>query len=63
MATGDTTDARRWEYTTYAPKGERCSACLRPIRSLERVHRAATPGPPGPAAAVYRHTACPAEDG
>ncbi|GAA0600165.1 hypothetical protein GCM10010394_32060 [Streptomyces crystallinus] len=38
-AEGDT-DARQWEYTTYAPAGETCPGCGRPIKSLEICHRA-----------------------
>lgn len=38
MTTADT-DAERWEYTTYAPKGETCPSCLKPIKSLEVCRR------------------------
>jgi len=38
-APAETTDASQWEYVTYAPSGQTCPACMRPIKSLERVHR------------------------
>ncbi|MEW2413366.1 hypothetical protein AB0953_06540 [Streptomyces sp. NPDC046866] len=55
------TDARQWEYTTFAPKGEQCPECRRPIESLESVRRGTLQRPPGPPVVVYRHSACTTE--
>lgn len=59
MATSNATDARQWEYTTYAPKGEQCPACLRPIQSLEKVRRGTLARSSEPPVVVYRHAECP----
>lgn len=50
------TGTRVWEYVTYAPKGERCSACKRVIQPLEPVRRGHTDGMSGPPITIYRHT-------
>ncbi|MFE9257911.1 hypothetical protein [Streptomyces sp. NPDC006879] len=52
------TDASKWEYTTYAPKGERCPACMKPIKSLAPVRRGLLGRREGPPVIVYRHTDC-----
>ena len=49
------TDASQWEYTTYAPKGETCPACMKPIASLERVYRGTLDRQSGSPVVVYRH--------
>ena len=54
------TDARQWEYTTYAPSGEVCPACNKPIASLERCRRGTLREPSQPDKAVYQHVKCPA---
>ncbi|MFJ7127458.1 hypothetical protein [Streptomyces sp. NPDC098101] len=63
MATGtepSDTDARKWEYTTYAPTGEMCPACLKPIKGLERCRRGTLRRPSQPDVVVYRHLGgCP----
>lgn len=57
----DTEDARQWEYVTYAPKGETCPACLKPIRSLERVRRGTLERASSAPVVIYRHHGeCPA---
>jgi hypothetical protein len=33
------TDAQQGEYSTYAPKGEKCRRCHKPFASLEPVER------------------------
>ena len=56
---GTDTDARQGEYTTYAPKGETCPDCEKPIKTLEscrRVERARASGGP---VVCYRHVECP----
>ncbi|OQR65953.1 hypothetical protein B6E66_01145 [Streptomyces maremycinicus] len=58
-AAAETTDASQWEYTTFAPRGETCPACLKVIRPLERVHRGAIERVSGPSFLVYRHVECP----
>ncbi|MGW2230538.1 hypothetical protein [Streptomyces formicae] len=45
--TADTTDAKKGEYATYAPKGEKCADCHEPFRSLDRVWRKAYDGGSG----------------
>ncbi len=59
MASDSATDARLWEYVTYAPRDEQCPACMRPIRSLERVRRGTLKRLSGPPVVVYRHAECP----
>ncbi|MCM1945467.1 hypothetical protein NC315_08775 [Streptomyces sp. G2] len=57
----DTTDASRWEYTTYAPSGETCPACMKPIGPLERVRRGTMERQSGAPVVIYRHHGkCPA---
>lgn len=58
MASAET-DARRWEYVTYAPSGETCSACMKPIKSLEQVRRGHLERASGAPVSVYRHLQCP----
>ncbi|NML50775.1 hypothetical protein HHL19_19905 [Streptomyces sp. R302] len=53
------TDASKWEYTTYAPSGETCPACMKPIGPLERVRRGTLSSGSGTSVVVYRHVACP----
>lgn len=55
----ESTDASQWEYTTYAPPGETCPACLKPIKSLERVRRGTIERQSGAPFVVYRHRECP----
>jgi hypothetical protein len=59
MVRSSLTDARQWEYLTYAPKGEQCPACLKPIASLEAVRRGQLQRPPRPPVVVHRHVVCP----
>ncbi|CAL2059368.1 conserved protein of unknown function [Streptomyces murinus] len=62
MATTTETDASRWEYTTFAPKGETCPACMVPIKSLDLCKRGTLETPAGDVV-VYRHTDCADPDG
>lgn len=39
MAVTAETNARRGEYVTYAPKGEKCADCMKELKSLDRVWR------------------------
>jgi hypothetical protein len=55
------TDARKWEYVTYAPRGETCPACLKSIETLEQVKRGSIERQSGPPFVVYRHVKCPKE--
>ncbi|MGW1637661.1 hypothetical protein [Streptomyces lavendulae] len=52
------TDARQWEYTTFAPPGETCPACRKPIKSLERCRRGEVERQSAGPAVVYRHIDC-----
>ncbi|MFJ8791107.1 hypothetical protein [Streptomyces sp. NPDC102462] len=52
------TDAGRWEYMTYAPKGETCPSCLKPIKSLEVCRRGMLAGRDATPAVAYWHTGC-----
>lgn len=54
-----TTDASKWEYVTFAPKGETCPACLKKIRTLERVRRGSIERQSGPPVTLYLHLECP----
>ncbi|MBT2403548.1 MULTISPECIES: hypothetical protein [unclassified Streptomyces] len=56
MATSNTTDARRWEYVTYAPSGNRCVACKKLIKPLEPVRRGHSDRSSGPPVVFYQHT-------
>ncbi len=58
-ATSEDTDASKWEYTTYAPSGETCPACMEPIGSLERCRRGKLERASGAPVVVYRHVTCP----
>ncbi|MCX4848276.1 hypothetical protein [Streptomyces sp. NBC_00893] len=51
-------DARQWEYTTFAPSGETCPACLKPIAPLERCRRGEIERAPGSPVTFYRHVDC-----
>ncbi len=54
------TDARKWEYTTYAPAGETCPACMKPIKPLERCRRGTLNRQSEPPVVAYRHLGrCP----
>ncbi|AWI29516.1 hypothetical protein DDW44_12495 [Streptomyces tirandamycinicus] len=60
MATNDT-DATQCEYVTYAPAGQTCPACNRPINELEPCRRGAVERASGAPVVVYRHAErCPA---
>ncbi|MER7663833.1 hypothetical protein [Streptomyces sp. NPDC096193] len=52
------TDARQWEYTTYAPAGETCPACRKPIEPLERCRRGTQRRPAQPDTVTYQHLNC-----
>jgi hypothetical protein len=52
------TDAGQWEYTTYAPKGETCPSCLKPIKSLEACRRGLLLQRGSSPAVAYWHTDC-----
>ncbi|ANP55016.1 CRISPR/Cas system-associated protein Cas10 (large subunit of type III CRISPR-Cas system) [Streptomyces griseochromogenes] len=51
-------DARQWEYTTYAPSGETCPACGKPIKSLESCRRGMLSRRDSSPIVAYWHTAC-----
>ncbi|MFI8324492.1 hypothetical protein [Streptomyces sp. NPDC085529] len=53
------TDASKWEYITYAPSGETCPACMKPVGRLERVRRGELARQSGSPVVVYRHVTCP----
>ncbi len=50
--------ARRWEYTTYAPKGVTCPACLMPIERMDLVRRGAIERESGADDVCYQHVDC-----
>ncbi|WP_405797862.1 hypothetical protein [Streptomyces sp. NBC_01506] len=52
------TDAWQREYTTYAPAGETCPACTKPIGVLERCRRGTLERRSASAVVVYRHVDC-----
>ncbi|MFF4751709.1 hypothetical protein ACWD5R_04270 [Streptomyces sp. NPDC002514] len=52
------TDAGRWEYTTYAPKGETCPSCLEPIKSLEVCRRGMLARRDSSRVVAYWHSDC-----
>lgn len=55
-----TTNAREGEYSTYAPKGEKCRRCLKPFKTLETCRRVVTDrSSGGPALGPYEHIECP----
>lgn len=51
------TDVRGGEYTTYAPKGEKCRRCHKPFGSLEAVRRV-QPSGEEPNGRPYAHMRC-----
>lgn len=54
------TDARKSEYLTYAPSGETCPDCNKPIRTLDRVRRGMVARAGSSPVVVYRHAErCP----
>ncbi|MFF4601604.1 hypothetical protein ACFY12_02440 [Streptomyces sp. NPDC001339] len=49
-----------WEYMTYAPKGQRCSACMKPIERFDLTRRGQIERVSGPPVVIYRHAdKCP----
>lgn len=54
--TDEAMDTRAWEYVTYAPKGERCSACKKVINPLEPVRRGNRDRRSEAPVVIYRHT-------
>lgn len=52
------TDARQWEYTTYAPVGETCPGCGQPIQSLDVCRRGMLARRDTPPLIAYWHFAC-----
>jgi len=52
------TDASRWEYATYAPKGEICPSCLKPIKSLEACRRGLMARRDSSPIVAYWHSQC-----
>lgn len=49
-----------WEYVTYAPPGNRCSACSRAIKPLEPVRRRTNERASASPVVIYRHAdVCP----
>ncbi len=53
------TDARQVEYTTYAPNGETCPDCKKPIKTLEPCRRIVRDRSSAGPAVRYRHVECP----
>lgn len=51
-------DASTDEYTTYAPSGETCPMCKKPIKTLELVRRGTQKRRSGGPVVVYRHVSC-----
>ncbi|MET9918387.1 hypothetical protein ABZZ04_15025 [Streptomyces sp. NPDC006435] len=47
-----------WDYTTFAPPGRTCPACLRPVQPLDRCFRGEIPGAAGEPVVLYRHIDC-----
>ena len=60
---GTDTDARQWEYTTFAPSGETCPACMKPIKTLERCRRGEIERQSGTPVTIYRHVDCADAEG
>ncbi|QNE76801.1 hypothetical protein F0344_21205 [Streptomyces finlayi] len=52
------TDARRDEYATFAPTGETCPECDKPIAALAMCRRGTVERQSGPPVVVYRHSEC-----
>ncbi len=58
------TDARQWEYSTYAPAGETCPGCGKQIESLESCRRGMLARRDSSPIVAYWHTTCaPKEEG
>lgn len=57
------TDARGWEYTTYAPAGETCPACRKSIKSLESCRRGMLSRRDLSPTVAYWHMACAPKEG
>ncbi|MDH2392145.1 hypothetical protein QCN29_25845 [Streptomyces sp. HNM0663] len=57
-ATATDTDARQMEYSTYAPAGETCPACTKPIKPLEGCRRGMLTRPVMAPAVAYWHNEC-----
>jgi len=55
---GAETDARQWEYSTYAPPGETCPACRQPIKTLESCRRGTLTRRGTSPLVAYWHTDC-----
>lgn len=62
VTTADT-DARQWEDTTFAPSGGTCSACMKPIKALERSRRGEIERQSGTPVTIYRHIDCADPEG
>ncbi|PRH77199.1 hypothetical protein C6N75_21585 [Streptomyces solincola] len=58
---GEATDVDgEWEYVTYAPRGEKCTACRCEVQPLDPVRRSTVKREPDGPVAVYRHAGeCP----
>lgn len=52
------TDARQSECTTFAPSGETCPACMKPIKTLERCRRGEFERQSATPITIYRHIDC-----
>ncbi|PAU46721.1 hypothetical protein CK936_22650 [Streptomyces albireticuli] len=52
------TDARMAEYDTYAPKGETCPECLKPLDPLEGCRRGMLARRDASPVVAYWHRAC-----
>lgn len=63
MAATTDTDARLWEYETFAPPGETCPSCMKPVGTLDRCRRGAIPRTSGPDVVIYRHIDCADPEG
>lgn len=60
--TATDTNARNWEYGTYAPRGEKCRRCGEPFTALERCRRVKVNRRSGDTEqGLYEHPACPAD--
>lgn len=57
---GEAPERGALEYVTYAPAGQDCAACLRPLEPLEVARRVVLDRTSGPPLATYRHAnGCP----
>jgi hypothetical protein len=52
------TNAQQWEYATYAPKGETCPSCQKPIKSLETCRRGMLARRDASPIVAYWHSDC-----